>query len=180
MGEGVVVEGCPDVLVDANGLIGSPKETAAEEGDEEQDAVVPLGEGAGHAEFIEEPVEIEEGGGEFVEDECWAVEVHEGALVTPLLAMIALELSNTGGGLDRDIENSQTPMQKRPTPKPHVPTSPPRKFPHFSHRFPSPTQNTPSQTPVSIPRPLNNPTPSLPIPSPTAPHPSTSPITQQN
>ena len=92
MGEGLVVQGCPDVLVDADGLVGSPEETAAEEGDEEEDAVVPLGEGAGHAEFVEEPVEIEEGGGEFVEDERWAVEVYEGALFTLLLAIIALKL----------------------------------------------------------------------------------------
>ena len=42
MDEGVVVEGCPDVLVDADGLVGSPEETAAEEGYEEQDAIVPL------------------------------------------------------------------------------------------------------------------------------------------
>lgn len=80
MGEGIVVQGCPDVLVHADGLVGPPEETAAEEGEEEENAVVPLGEGAGHAEFVEEPVEIEEGGGEFVEDECWAVEVYEGAL----------------------------------------------------------------------------------------------------
>ncbi len=83
------MEGCPDVLVDADGLVGSPDETAAEEGGEEEDAVVPLGKGAGHAEFVKEPVEIEEGRGEFVEDECWAVEVYEGALFTPLLAIIA-------------------------------------------------------------------------------------------
>ena len=89
MGEGVVVEGCPDVLVDADGLVCSPEETAAEEGGKEEDAVVPLGAGAGHAEFVEEPVEIEEGGGELVEDECWAVEVHEGALFMPLLAIFA-------------------------------------------------------------------------------------------
>lgn len=80
MGEGIVVESGPDVLVDADGLVGPPEETAAEEGEEEENAIIPLGEGAGHAEFVEEPVEVEEGGGEFVEDECWAVEVYEGAL----------------------------------------------------------------------------------------------------
>ena len=55
------MQGCPDVLVHADGLVGSPEEAAAEEGDEEEDPVVPLGEGAGHAEFVEEPVEVEEG-----------------------------------------------------------------------------------------------------------------------
>ena len=87
MGEGVVVEGCPHVLVDANGLVGSPEETAAEKRDEEQDAIVPLRKRAGHTELVEEPVEIEEGGREFVQDECWAVEIYKGPLFTLLLAI---------------------------------------------------------------------------------------------
>jgi len=72
----------PDVLVDADALVGAPEEAAAEEAGEEEDAVVPLGAGAGHVEFVEEPVEVQEGGGEFVEDEGWAVEVDEGALIS--------------------------------------------------------------------------------------------------
>ena len=70
----------PDVLVYADGLVGAPEEAAAEEAAEEQDPVVPLGPGAGHVQLVEEPVEVEEGGGELVEDERWAVEVDEGAL----------------------------------------------------------------------------------------------------
>ena len=101
MGEGVVVERCPDVLIDADGLVGSPDETAAEEGEEKEDTIVPLGKGAGHAEFVEEPVEIKEGRGDFVEDECWAVEVHEGALFIFLSAITALNLPNTRGTLKR-------------------------------------------------------------------------------
>ena len=56
---GVVdVERGPDVCVDAERLVGAPYEAAAEEGSQEEDAVVPLGLGAGHVEFVEEPVEI--------------------------------------------------------------------------------------------------------------------------
>ena len=70
----------PDVLGHADGLVGAPEEAAAEEAGEEEDAVVPLGAGAGHVELVEEPVEVEEGGGELVEDEGGAVEVDEWAL----------------------------------------------------------------------------------------------------
>lgn len=48
----------PDVLVDADGLVGAPEEAAAEEAAEEEHAVVPLGARAGHVEFVEEPVEV--------------------------------------------------------------------------------------------------------------------------
>ena len=70
----------PDVSVDADGLVAAPYETAAEEGREEDEAVPPLLARAGHVELIEEPVEIQEGGGELVEDECRAVEVDEWSL----------------------------------------------------------------------------------------------------
>lgn len=71
----------PDVLGDADALIGAPEEATAEEGGEEEETVVPLRAGASHVEFVEEPVEVEKGGGELVEDEGWAVEVYEGPLV---------------------------------------------------------------------------------------------------
>ena len=74
------MQSSPDVLVDANGLVGAPEKAAAEEGGEEENAVVPLWAGAGHLKFVEEPVEVEEGRGEFVKDEGGAVEVDEGAL----------------------------------------------------------------------------------------------------
>lgn len=70
----------PDVLVDAEGLVGAPDEAAREEDKEEEDAVVELEAGAGEVEFVEEPVDVEEGGGELVEDKGWGVEVDEGAL----------------------------------------------------------------------------------------------------
>lgn len=47
--------------------------------------------------FVEEPVDVEERGGEFVEDEGWAVEIEKGALYDnqgPPLISIA---GSTGG-----------------------------------------------------------------------------------
>ena len=77
-------------------MVGAPEKAAAEKGREEEDTVVPLWAGAGHLEFVEEPVEVEEGGGEFVEDEGGAVEVDEGALIGRLAtwmdAGLALEI----------------------------------------------------------------------------------------
>ena len=70
----------PDVLVDADGLVGAPDEAAGEEGDGQEDAVVELRLGARPAEFVEEPVEVEKGRRELVEDEGGAVEVDEGPL----------------------------------------------------------------------------------------------------
>ena len=70
----------PDVLGDADGLVRAPQQATAEEAREEEDAVVPLGAGAGHVQLVEEPVEVEEGGRELVEDEGGAVEVDKGSL----------------------------------------------------------------------------------------------------
>ena len=70
----------PDVLGHADGLIGAPEQAAAEEAGEEEDAVVPLGSRTGHVELVEEPVEVEKGGGELVEDEGGAVEVDKRTL----------------------------------------------------------------------------------------------------
>jgi len=39
-------------------LVGPPEKAAAEEGGEEEKAVVPLGFGAGHMEFVKKPVEV--------------------------------------------------------------------------------------------------------------------------
>ncbi len=74
------MHGGPDVGVHADGLVAAPDEAAAEEGGEQQEAVVPLRAGAGHVQLVEEPVEVEEGGGELVEDEGGAVEVDEWSL----------------------------------------------------------------------------------------------------
>ena len=63
------MDGAPHVLVDDGRLVGTPDEAAREEGEEQGDAVVQLGLGARHAELVEEPVDVEERGGELVQDE---------------------------------------------------------------------------------------------------------------
>ena len=65
----------PDVLVDAQRLIGAPQEAAREERGQQEDAVVPLGAGARHVQFVEEPVHVEKGRRELVEDKGRAVEI---------------------------------------------------------------------------------------------------------
>ena len=70
----------PDILVDTNGLVGSPHEAAGEESEQEEKAVVELRARAGHVDFVKEPMKVEERGGELVEDECGAVEVDERSL----------------------------------------------------------------------------------------------------
>ena len=52
------MQGSPNVLVDAEGLVSSPDETGEEEGGKEEKPVVPLCAGAGHVELIEEPVDV--------------------------------------------------------------------------------------------------------------------------
>ena len=71
---------CPDVLGDADGLIGAPEQATAEEAGEEKHAIVPLRSGAGHVQLIEEPVKVEEGRGELVENKRRAVEVDKWSL----------------------------------------------------------------------------------------------------
>lgn len=75
---------CPNVLIDADRLVGPPEQAAAEEGGEEKQAIVPLGFGASHVEFVEEPVHVEKRGGHFVKDEGRAVEVDKWALVVSI------------------------------------------------------------------------------------------------
>lgn len=82
LGEGraTLGEGLVDIGEDADGLVGAEDEAGAEEGDEEDDAVVELDFGAREVELVAEPVDVEEGGGELVEDEDGGVGVDEGAL----------------------------------------------------------------------------------------------------
>ena len=71
---------CPDVLGDADGLIGAPEQATAEEATEEKHAIIPLRTGAGHVQLIEEPVKVEKGRRELVEDKGRAVEVDKRTL----------------------------------------------------------------------------------------------------
>ena len=71
----------PDVAKDADGLVCAPEEAAGHECKEQEDTVDKLEGGAGERELVAEPVDVEEGRGELVEDERWCVEVHEGSLM---------------------------------------------------------------------------------------------------
>lgn len=74
------VQSSPDILIGTDGLVCAPDETAAEEGDEQDDAVIPLIFRAGEVQFVKKPVNVEKGGGELVEDKSWAVESEKRSL----------------------------------------------------------------------------------------------------
>jgi len=105
--------GEPDIRGDAQAVEGAPTEAAAEEGGEEDDAVEELDRGAREVQFVAEPVDIEEGGGELVEDEGWSVVVYEGSLSrTNTYISISHDPQldkggryNGGGGKDVQIPN---------------------------------------------------------------------------
>ena len=75
-----VVECAPHVLVDAEGLVSTPAETAGEESGEKADAVDELALGAGEVQFVEKPVEVKKWRRELVKDESRGVVVNEWAL----------------------------------------------------------------------------------------------------
>ena len=79
-GDRVHLQDCPDVSEDADRLICTPYKSGTEKRCEERDAIVPLQLSSRHVEFVTEPVNVEKGRGEFVEDEHWAVIVYEGPL----------------------------------------------------------------------------------------------------
>lgn len=70
----------PDVLIHFDGLVGSPNKTASAKSADEDDAVDVLRDRPGHAEFVHEPVNVEERGRKFVEDEVEAVVVYKRSL----------------------------------------------------------------------------------------------------
>lgn len=61
-------------------MVSTPDEAARKKCGEESEAVVELNFGAGEVELVAEPVDIEEWGGEFEEDEGWGIEVDKGPL----------------------------------------------------------------------------------------------------
>lgn len=71
-----------DIVQHVIRLIYAVDEARAEEGGYQCDAVVELRGGACHANLVEEPVEVEKGRGELVEDEDWSIVVHERPLYT--------------------------------------------------------------------------------------------------
>ncbi len=70
----------PDVLIHFDRLVGSPNKTAGAKSADKDDAVDELRGRPGHAEFVHEPVYVEERGGKFVEDEVEAVVVYKRSL----------------------------------------------------------------------------------------------------
>ena len=68
-----------DVPDDADGAVRAPAQPGGEEHGDQRDAVVELRRGARHVQLVEEPVEVQERGGQLVEDEDGAVVVEDGA-----------------------------------------------------------------------------------------------------
>ena len=68
------------VAEDPDGRVDAPDDAAAEEGAGEEGAVDGLVDGSGETELVAEPVNIEEGTAEFVEEEYRGGEVDERAL----------------------------------------------------------------------------------------------------
>jgi len=68
------------VAEDVVGAVKAPHDAAAEKGAGQDGAVDGLVDGAGEVELVAEPVDVEEGRGELIEQEDWAVEVEEGSL----------------------------------------------------------------------------------------------------
>lgn len=75
------VQSSPDILIDTDRLVGAPDETAAEERNEQDNAVVPLVFRAGEVQFVKKPVNVEKRGGKLVEDKSWAVEIDKRPLL---------------------------------------------------------------------------------------------------
>jgi hypothetical protein len=78
--ESSVADGTQHVIKHSEGGVCAPDKTTAEEGGEEENAVGELEVGTGLVELVEEPMDVEERGGEFIEDERWTVEVDERSL----------------------------------------------------------------------------------------------------
>ena len=69
--------GSPYIPIHAYRLVGAPNQAAATKAQQEQNAVDKLSRGSGHAGLVEEPVDIQEGCRELVEDQIHAVVIHE-------------------------------------------------------------------------------------------------------
>ena len=70
----------PNVLIHPHALPRAPDQATGSERRDERDAVDELGGGSGHVELVQEPVDVEKGRRELVEDEIQAVVVAEGPL----------------------------------------------------------------------------------------------------
>jgi hypothetical protein len=79
-GDVAVKDAFVDVGEDVDGGEVAPDDAAAEEGGCQKGAVDGLVDAAGELELVAEPVDVEEWGGELVEEEDGGVEIDEGSL----------------------------------------------------------------------------------------------------
>ena len=79
------VQGGPHVGEEGEGHVGAPEQAAAGEGDHQHNTVDHLEHGAGPARFVEEPVDVDEGGRQLHEAVLHAVVEAEGTLVEELV-----------------------------------------------------------------------------------------------
>lgn len=101
------MECSPHILVDSQGLIGAPDETAGEESEKEQYAIIKLRSRARHIKFIKEPVEVQERGGELIEDEGAAVKIDK----WPLRDNVSLTRIRETGILTKPKENTTSALK---------------------------------------------------------------------
>ena len=78
--ESSVADCSQHVIKHGEGGVRAPNKTAAEEGSKKENTVGELEVGTGSVEFVEEPVDVEERRGKFIEDEGWTVEVDKRSL----------------------------------------------------------------------------------------------------
>lgn len=74
------VQASPQVTSNHDGLVCAPHETAGEKGEDKHQAVVQLSPRPGHTQLVKEPMYIEEGRGQFPQDEIATVVVDERSL----------------------------------------------------------------------------------------------------
>ena len=84
----------PDVLIHPDTLVCTPQQPTAEERDEEYDAIIPLRLRARHLQLVEEPVHVEEGRGDLIEDERRAVEIDKRSLQSPNQPLCAIKTTS--------------------------------------------------------------------------------------
>lgn len=73
-------EGVINVIPNHGGLADAPDQTGREEGEEQDDAIVELDLSSGQTQLVAEPMNVEEGGRQLVEDEDGGIVVQEGSL----------------------------------------------------------------------------------------------------
>lgn len=113
------MESGPAILIYAEGLVCPPQKATAEERAEQDDAVIPLWLGTGHLQLVEKPVEVEERGGQFVQDKGGGVIVDEGSL-----SLVSNDWTSDMRRLQGRSGGVQNPRRKLQARQRHASTSP--------------------------------------------------------